>query len=144
MNPAGHGRADGRAHRRGVAHHRDLGRKPGAVGADLRPEPAFRAAAEQQQRLHRHGHLAQPLDHVAHGEGAALEQSARHVTRAMRRSQPVEAATRRGDPFRRHGAAQCRQERDAGGPCRDLGRKPIEFGEILPAQQAAQPGQRAP
>ena len=113
LQPCGDRGEHRRAERRSVDDRRDRDRQAREVGADLRPDPTARAAAEQEDRADRDGHLAQPLEHVAHREGAALEHRAREMPAAVGGGDAVEAAARGRDPFRRHRPAQRRQEGDA-------------------------------
>ena len=60
------------------------------IGADLRPETAARAAAQQQHAAYLSAQLLQPVGHVAHGEGAPFE----HRPGQMRRGRGTASVRR--------------------------------------------------
>ena len=104
--PAGNGGQHRRAHRRAVDAAGNLDRPAGDIGPHLRPEPAPGTAAQQQQRSRLDPHLREMIDHVAHGEAAALQHRADQMAAAMCGRQTIETAAGVGQPFRGHGAGQ--------------------------------------
>ena len=114
-------------------------RAAGDVGADLRPDVALRAAAEQEQRGRAGAELGEAIDDVAHRVRARLEDRAREVAGAVRRGQPRPRAARRRVPFRRHRARQRGQERDAVGAGRDRAGQRVDLGGVADPADVAQP-----
>ena len=126
------GGKESRANGGRIAMERCFRRHADKIGADLLPQSAARATADDAQGFRADTKLPRAVEDIAHRESKTFKQCPRQVLDAMRGGEAIEGAPRRGDPFGRHRAGKCGNE---GHPAGARRRVPGEHRQLLEARK---------